>query len=286
VTLPLFSPEFNLTPRFHNRRKAGNIQSGMPALRTAIAKARWSLHHRGLIGSLRQVASRLNKVRSKASQPAIHPFDALHSVDTGGLITAPHLSPGHPHALEATAYCATPPSRFAALLDIWANSPPERAINEYTFIDIGCGKGRTLLMAAALPFREVLGVELDPNLACIAEENLARSRDAGLALPPTRILCTDAADFDLPESPCLIYLYNPFTAVILERLLDRLEASLAHRPRPLDILYCNSLHAGVIAARPGFRALWSGVANLEKEDAEAEPCAAGDEISALFRYAP
>jgi SAM-dependent methyltransferase len=251
-----------------------------------MAKLRWSLHHRGVMGSLRQAASRLGEVNDAPPQPSMHPFDELHSVDTGGLITAPHLSHGHPHALEATAYCATPPSRFAALLEIWAKSPPERAIDKYTFLDIGCGKGRTLLMAAALPFREILGVELDPNLARIAEENLAQSRDAGLTPPPTRILCADAANFDLPESPCLIYLYNPFTAVILERLLDRIEASLAHRPRPLDILYCNSLHAGVIAARPGFRTLWLGVANLEKQDAEAEPCAAGEEISALFRYAP
>jgi SAM-dependent methyltransferase len=277
-------PKFNLAPRFHNRRNAGNIQSGMPALRTALAKLRWSLHHRGLMGSVRQAASRLGKQRQTDAPPAIHPFDELHSLDTGGLITAPHLSHGHPHALEATAYCATPPSRFATLMEIWAKSPPERAIAEYTFIDIGCGKGRTLLMAAALPFREVIGLELDPGLVRIAENNLANFRNARLALPPTRILCADAANFDPPESPCLIYLYNPFTAVILAKLLDRIEASLNKTPRPVDILYCNSLQAEVIAARPAFRTLWSGVAHLAEEDSKAEPCAAGEETSTLFRY--
>ena len=256
----------------------------MPALRTAVAKLRWSLHHRGLMGSLRQAASRLGEVNDALPQPSMHPFDELHSVDTGGLITAPHLSHGHPHALEATAYCATPPSRFAALLDIWAKSPPERPIAEYTFIDIGCGKGRTLLMAAALPFREVIGIELDPGLVRIAENNLANFRDAGLALGSTRILCADAANFDLPESPCLIYLYNPFTGVILAKLLDHLEASLNKNPRPLDIVYCNSLQAAPIASRSGFHSLWSGVAHITEEDAEADPCAAGEEVSTLFRY--
>ncbi|HXE08484.1 MAG TPA: hypothetical protein VN612_11340, partial [Acidobacteriaceae bacterium] len=129
-------------------------------MRTAVAKARWSLHHRGIWGSLRQAASRMRTANEAApQQPSLHPFDALHSVDTGGLITAPHLSVGHAHALEATAYCATPPSRFAALLDTWVQSLPERPVHEYTFIDVGCGKGRTILMAAALPFREILGVE-------------------------------------------------------------------------------------------------------------------------------
>ena len=256
----------------------------MPALRTAVAKLRWSLHHRGLMGSVRQAASRLSERRTDA-QPTIHPFDELHSVDTGGLITAPHLSHGHPHALEATAYCATPPSRFAALLEIWAKSPPERPIDEYTFIDIGCGKGRTLLMAPALPFREIIGVELDPGLVRVAEQNLAKSRDGAPMVPPTHVLCGDAAAFDLPVSPCLIYLYNPFTAVIMEKLLDRIEASLGLKPRPLDILYCNSLHAEIIAARPAFQKLWSEVAYLAQQDADAEPCAAGEEVSALFRYA-
>lgn len=256
----------------------------MPDLRTAMAKLRWSLHHRGVMGSLRQAASRLGEVNDPLPNPSMHPFDALHSVDTGGLITAPHLSHGHPHALEATAYCATPPSRFAALLEIWAKSPPERPIDEYTFIDIGCGKGRTLLMAAALPFREVIGIELDQGLVRIAENNLANFRNAGRALRPTRILCADAANFDLPASPCLIYLYNPFTAGVMEKLLDRVEASLNKNPRPMDILYCNSLQAEVIALRPAFRTLWSGVAHLAEEDAEAEPCAAGEETSTLFRY--
>lgn len=217
-------------------------------------------------------------------RPSLHPFDALHSVDTGGLITAPHLSVGHAHALEATAYCATPPSRFAALLDTWVQSPPERPVHEYTFIDVGCGKGRTLLMAAALPFREILGVELDAGLVRIAEDNLAKSRSARPALPPTRVFCGDAAEISLPELPCLIYLYNPFTAAIVEKLLDRIETSLAHAPRPLDILYCNSLQGSVIAAKPTFKVLWSGVAHLAEEDADAEPCAAGEEVSTLFRY--
>lgn len=256
----------------------------MPRLRVAMAKARWSLHHRGVWGSLRQAASRISKPNESPSPPEIHPFDAQHGLDTGGLITAPHLSHGRPHALEATAYCATPPSRFAALLDIWAKSPPERAIAEYTFIDIGCGKGRTLLMAAALPFREIIGIELDPGLTQIAEENLAKSRKAGLTLPPTHVLCTDAAELDLPDSPCLIYLYNPFTAAVMEKLLDRMEASLTQNPRQLDILYCNSFQGVVIAARRGFQTLWSGIAHLTEADADAEPCAAGEEVSTLFRY--
>src|SRR6185437_1283275 len=122
----------------------------MHTFQTALAKARWSLHHRGVWGSLRQAASRLRRPQGDDAPAAIHPFDVRHALDTGGLITGAHLAPGHIHALDATAYCATPPSRFASLLDVWKPSPPERPIEEYTFVDIGCGKGRALLLAAAL----------------------------------------------------------------------------------------------------------------------------------------
>ncbi len=32
--------------------------------------------------------------------------------------------------------------------------------NQFTFIDLGSGKGRTLLMASDFPFRKILGVEI------------------------------------------------------------------------------------------------------------------------------
>ena len=43
---------------------------------------------------------------------------------------------------------------------------------EFTFIDLGSGKGRVLLMAADYPFRRILGVELFPALHHVAQQNL------------------------------------------------------------------------------------------------------------------
>ena len=42
----------------------------------------------------------------------------------------------------------------------------------FTFIDLGSGKGRALLLASAYPFRRIVGVELLPALNRIAQENL------------------------------------------------------------------------------------------------------------------
>ena len=45
---------------------------------------------------------------------------------------------------------------------------------EFTFLDIGSGKGRALLLAAEYPFRRIVGVELMPELNSMAEENIRR----------------------------------------------------------------------------------------------------------------
>src|SRR5689334_6318907 len=43
---------------------------------------------------------------------------------------------------------------------------------DFTFIDLGSGKGRTLMMASDYPFRRIFGLELLPDLDRIAQENL------------------------------------------------------------------------------------------------------------------
>jgi len=68
------------------------------------------------------------------------------------------------------------------------------AYERFTFIDIGSGKGRALLMAAEYPFRRIVGVELLPELHAIARENIAKCADRRVEL-----LCTDARDYEFPR---------------------------------------------------------------------------------------
>src|SRR5215469_11602963 len=45
----------------------------------------------------------------------------------------------------------------------------------YTFIDIGSGKGRALLLASESRFRRIIGIELLPELNRIAQANIAKT---------------------------------------------------------------------------------------------------------------
>jgi predicted RNA methylase len=47
---------------------------------------------------------------------------------------------------------------------------------DFAFIDLGSGKGRTLLLAAEYPFERVIGVEYCPQLNEVARSNIPKLR--------------------------------------------------------------------------------------------------------------
>jgi hypothetical protein len=49
----------------------------------------------------------------------------------------------------------------------------------------------------------------------------------------------DAASYELPGEPVVIFLYNPFGPEVMEKVAARVRASHARRPRELFILYAN-----------------------------------------------
>lgn len=156
-------------------------------------------------------------------------FDWQHRVDTtGGSVAWRERLLGVFHS----AYQPTEPDLFREMM---AALPIE--FNQFTFIDLGSGKGRTLLMASDFPFRKILGAEILPALHHIAQENLRRYRSPSQQCSALEALCCDAAEFDFPAEPLLLYLFNPLPEAGLRRVMARLAQSWQAHPRPLFIMY-------------------------------------------------
>lgn len=118
---------------------------------------------------------------------------------------------------------------------------------QFTFIDIGSGKGRALLMASAFAFRRIVGVELLPELHRIAEENIGKfAADKGL--PPMESICGDATQFEFPNGPLVVFLFHPLMEAGFRRVLTNLQSSLAQAPRPLFVVYANPIFEMLVAA--------------------------------------
>jgi SAM-dependent methyltransferase len=199
-----------------------------------------------------------------------HPFDEEFGVRTSGLVAGRHLKSGHLHDRHATAYYGIAPSVFQTLMKRWQRSRPGLALEEVSFIDVGAGMGRAVLLAAELPFRQVVGVELNLTLARIARRNLALWRASERARAPMKIICGDAVGFRLPAGPCLAFLFNPFAAPVMRRLLAAWKKALAGQAAQLDILYVNNEQERILEQQAGFARLFLGQIRRSRADAIAD----------------
>jgi hypothetical protein len=118
---------------------------------------------------------------------------------------------------------------------------PGFAFPEFTFIDLGSGKGRTLLMASDYPFHLIVGVELLPALNQIAQENLAQYQNQSQKCSSLESICADVTSFPFPTEPIVLFLFNPLPETGLRRVIANLEQSLREHPRAVYILYHNPL---------------------------------------------
>jgi SAM-dependent methyltransferase len=237
----------------------------MSVLQRWIGWARWTMREKDLRGL-------------SPAQALVHPFDREHGVETSGLIHGWRLGVGHRHAAFSTAYLGVPPSRMRAVLERWRSTPETLPTEAYAFVDVGCGKGRALLLASEMSFREALGVELDGGLVTIAQRNVARWTLDGRAHSPVKAVQADATEAELPEGALLVYLFNSFGAPVLGRLLQRLQ----QRQTPVDVLYLYPKYEAVFAEFPAFELLWKEDVGLAAEDLGAD--GVSGEIDACSAY--
>src|SRR6476646_1262783 len=167
-----------------------NLTSPAPAAPTGSSFGPWralarhwreSVRYYGWWRSLREMASatwdamlELLPSRRKARFGDLD-YDWEHSVDT----TRSSVGVGTQFlaGIMARPYFATEPWLFQQIIQAIALSIQQSALSQsvgdFTFIDLGCGKGRVLLMASDYPFQKIVGVEFMPDLVGAAQKNIA-----------------------------------------------------------------------------------------------------------------
>ncbi len=251
-------------------------------LRLAWRKVRWSLVQRGLPGTIR---AGVGALRRGPSAERTHPFDERYGTDTGGLIGGGALAVGSRNDRFITAYAGIAPSRLGAALDRWeATLAGSEGVSGFTFVDLGCGKGRAMLLASERPFREVLGVELNAGLAAIAEENARAFRGTGLPQTELRVVCRDATEVVYPAGSLLVFIYNSFGVPVVRAVLDGLTSHVRATGARVDLLFQNEGQEMPMRGDARLRVVWTGTLAMSEEDAAADPVASTGDVTSLYRW--
>ena len=215
----------------------------------------------------------------------IHPFDRRYGTDTSGYLSPEELVNGKSNDALNYGYSAIAPSVFHAACRRWRETLPAVSgrIEGYSFIDVGAGKGRALLLAAELPFRKVIGVELSEELVRISQQNVARWTRIEKPKVKIRVLQQDAANFRWPRTPLLVYLYNPFACSLVAQLAENLAAAAASGAGLVDLLYVNPTCTDTLTSQGLFVRLWTARIPMDEADQKADPYGTTSDLVSAYR---
>jgi hypothetical protein len=160
-------------------------------------------------------------------------FDMKYGLDTQMPIRARHLELSAPGGRFAHHYEGTPIPLIRKIVRKLGTD-----LQRFTFIDLGSGKGRVLLITSQYPFKSVIGVEFSETLHNIAEENIAKFDRVGLTKVRPTSINMDAGAFDFSKvGDKVIFCNNPFTAGLMLKVLDNLQFSLKQNKNEGIVIY-------------------------------------------------
>jgi len=130
-------------------------------------------------------------------------------------------------------------------------------LKDITFIDMGSGKGKVLILAKKDKFSNVIGVELSYSMIDISLNNLHR-----LGINDVIVHECSAADYDFPEGQLMVYLFNPFGKSILEKVLSNI---LKHNSL-VYLIYSNPAHAILFDNQEKIKAIYPENGVIDKSN--------------------
>jgi predicted RNA methylase len=163
-------------------------------------------------------------------------FDLRYGIDTYSWFSISELAKEHEVAKHAVLYQAT---KVLPLRMFFKKINKDK---DDVFVDIGSGKGRVLLLASELGFKEVRGIEFSSILCSIAEKNIKKYKKKVSTKSNFEIINLDASQYQFKDDETVFFMYNPFDEFILEKVLENINNSLERHKREITIIYVNPVH--------------------------------------------
>jgi amino acid adenylation domain-containing protein len=116
---------------------------------------------------------------------------------------------------------------------------------DYTFIDIGSGMGRNLLLASDYPFAKIIGVEISSYLNQLAQSNIDVYQSDKQECFDISLVEMDALDFQFPKTSMVLYFYWPFPEEVSDQFIKNLEMVIANEDAHVVLIFLNGLFPAV-----------------------------------------
>lgn len=184
--------------------------------------------------------------RYRTYQILTHPFDREFGTDTSGQVAPEDLDVDPSLRRQMQVYIGSQPSIVRRVL---ARLPePDR----FAFVDIGCGKGRPLLVASELPYVSITGIELSQELVQVARRNASTLAKRFPGRTAIAVVVGNAAEYQLEQERVVLFYYHAFGRETLSAFVGHLERQLTGTSRQLFFVYVNPVDADVLDASPRF----------------------------------
>jgi hypothetical protein len=214
-------------------------------LRSRIRKLQEIIHEHDVIGVAKHLADAVRRrldpkwrrrMRGYAAKDRVDSdFDRRYGVNTWGDITLDRLGVAQLDIERGNGLYRPIDEKL-----FWeAMSLLQIDLSEFNFIDYGSGKGKVLVMASHLPFRNVIGIEFSSVLHEAAVANLRTFHSTDRRCGEMSAVCGDAIEYCPPGGPLVCFFFNPFSPEVWVKVLEKLHSSWEAEPRPLYVVYTN-----------------------------------------------
>ena len=144
-------------------------------------------------------------------------FDLRRGVNTQTVFHRKSYNAGTDVSPKLSPYV---PSFQSPVLNCFAHLTGDIKGRNFTFFDIGCGKGKVLILAAESGlFKKIVGLEINLILAEIAEQNVCK---LGMA-DQIEVIGEDAISYMRYAKRSVLFLYNPFDENMFATFIQSLE---------------------------------------------------------------
>ena len=158
-------------------------------------------------------------------------FDFRYGTETTRRIPREQIATNSENIIHCVNYGASKATPFKHLMHRL------KLPKDATFVDLGSGKGRALMLASKYGFRRVVGIEFSGDLCSKAKANLKNFLAKCPSPSVVEVIESDVAKYIFQDDETVFFMLDPFDAPVLTQVLRNIRASVERRPRTIWLIY-------------------------------------------------